>query len=161
MCKRQRVDDEGGDDAMDTEVDDASTNAPAIWRGVELETAVKRFLLCMYEADVKDDTETKANATSEEVEGYAEKINSSVKDKQQQQQGGRESDRHRWEIWLVGTLDENNGHLQRRGSAWATGNSSVGGLNWLTRRCLFEHLWHVFMINTHTQAAKKQNGTAP
>ena len=109
MRKRQRLDDEGGDDAMDTEVDDASTNAPPIWRGVELESAVERFLLRMYEADVKDDAETKANATSEDVEGYAEKINSSAEDKQQQQQGGRESDRHRWEIWLLGTLDENDG----------------------------------------------------
>jgi hypothetical protein len=109
MRKRQRVDDEGGDDAMEMEVDDASTKPPPTWRGVELETAVERFLLRMYEADVKDDAESKANAISEVAEGYAEKINSSAEDKQQQQQGGRESDRRRWEIWLLGTLDETDG----------------------------------------------------
>ena len=87
MRKRQRVDDEGGDDAMEMKVDNASTNAPPIWRGVELETAVERFLLRMYEADVKDDAESKANATSEDAEGCAEKIKSSAEDKQQQQQG--------------------------------------------------------------------------
>lgn len=109
MRKRQRVGDEGGDDAMDAEVDGAGTNATPIWRGVELETAVERFLLRMYEADVEAEAESKASATSEDTEGYAEKINSSAEDKQQLQQGGKESDRRRWEIWLLGTLDENDG----------------------------------------------------
>jgi len=109
MRKRQRVDDEGDDVAMDTEVDGANTNVPPIWRGVELETAVERFLLRVYEADVEVDAESKANATSEDAEGYAEKMNSSAEDEQQQQQGGRMCDRRRWEIWLLGTLDEIDG----------------------------------------------------
>jgi len=110
MRKRQRVDDEGDDDAMDTEeVDGANTNVPPIWRGVELETAVERFLLRMYEADVEADAETKANATSEDTEGYAEKMNTSAEDEQQQRQGGKVYDRRRWEIWLLGTLDEKDG----------------------------------------------------
>jgi len=109
MRKRQRVDDEGDDDAMDTEVDGANTDVAPIWRGVELETAVERFLLRMYEADVEPDAESKANATSEDAEGYAEKMNTSAEDEQQQRQGGRVYDRRRWEIWLLGTLDEKDG----------------------------------------------------
>jgi hypothetical protein len=109
MRKRQRVDNEGDDDAMNTEVDGANTNAPPMWRGVEVETAVERFLLRMYEADVEADAESKANATGEDVEGHDEKINSSAEDKQPQHQEGRESDRRRWEIWLLGTLDETDG----------------------------------------------------
>jgi hypothetical protein len=117
MRKRQRVDDEGGEDAMDMKVDGASsTIASPVWRGVELETAVERFLLRMYEAGAEADAEeTGANAANGDAEGDAETIMPSAEDKQPQlqQQGGGESDRRRWEIWLLGTLDENeNDRLQ-------------------------------------------------
>jgi hypothetical protein len=108
--KRQRVDEgEGGEDAMDVEVDSASpVGSPPVWRGVELETAVERFLLRMYDAGAGDAdavAETGANAASEDTEGGAEKIKpSSPEDKQE-----AEGDRRRWEIWLLGTLDQNDG----------------------------------------------------
>jgi len=56
----------------------------------------------------------------------------------------------------VAGTSNNDGVLGQRG-----GYSSVGGLDWLTRRCLFERLWYVVIVNTSTQVVKKQNSTAP
>lgn len=109
MRKRQRVDDEGRDDAMDMEVENPTTNATSneslspLRRGVELETAVERFLLRMYYAEAEADTVEKdgiASASEDDIDGGADK---------QLLQGGEESDRRRWEIWLLGTLDGDDG----------------------------------------------------
>ena len=112
---------------MDLEVDDASlVGSPPVWRGVELETAVERFLLRMYNAGAKDAdavAETGANAASEDTEGVAEKIKSSLEDKQE-----GEGDRRRWEIWLLGRLDQNDGSprlLPPPGVADMDGNGNV------------------------------------
>jgi hypothetical protein len=137
--KRQRVDDdEGGEDAMDVEPDIVASTvvSPPVWRGVELETTVERFLLRMYDAgpeaaDVDAETETGgANVTGGDPEGGAEK-----EDKQeqlQQQQGEGDGDRRRWEIWLLGTLDRNDGMPQARllpppGVTDVDGNGNAAG----------------------------------
>jgi hypothetical protein len=105
MRKRQRVEDEGREDAVDMEAEDPSTNANSsesllpLRRGVELETSVERFLLRIYYAEAeasaveKDDT---ALASEDIIEGGA--------DKQRE-----ESDRRRWEIWLLGTHNGDDG----------------------------------------------------
>ncbi len=102
MRKRQRVDDEGREDAMAMEVEDPTTNANSnesllpLRRGVELETAVERFLLCMYYAEA----EAEAGAAEKDViDGGADK----------QLLQGEDNDRRRWEIWLLGTLDRDDG----------------------------------------------------
>jgi hypothetical protein len=126
--KRQRVDEgEAGEDAMDVEVDGARpVGSLPVWRGVELETAVERFLLRMYDAGAGDAdavAETGANVASEDTEGGAEKTKSSPEDKQE-----GEGDRRRWEIWLLGTLDQNDGsarHLPPPGVADMDGNGDA------------------------------------
>lgn len=80
-------------------------NGAPVPRGVELETAVERFLLRMYDADA----ETDSPGTKDEDRGDTEKIKMSTED-MQMPQGGREgmrmqSDSRRWEVWLLGTLD--------------------------------------------------------
>jgi len=108
MRKRQRVDDEGHEDAVDMEVEGATTNASnnesllSLRRGVELETTVERFLLRMYYAE--------AEAGAVEKTGIApasEDVTDEGASKELLQ--GEESDRRRWEIWLLGTLDADEG----------------------------------------------------
>ena len=100
--KRQRVDNDDREDAMRTTADAANTNAP-VRRGVELDTAAERFLLRMYEAD-SDDNGT--NAGNEDA--GSDKIKTPAED--QQHPGGEvthaHGDRRRWEIWLLGALDD-------------------------------------------------------
>ena len=109
MHKRQRVDDEGREDAVEMEVEDPTTNAnsneslPPSRRGVELETTVERFLLRMCYADAGTGAVEKdgiASASEDGIDGGTDK---------QLLQGGEESDRRRWEIWLLGTLDGDDG----------------------------------------------------
>jgi hypothetical protein len=111
MRKRQRVDDEGHDDVVDMEVEDPTTNANGnesllpLRRGVELETTVERFLLRMYYAEAEVGTVEKdaiAPASEDVIDGGAEKLLLQ----------GEESDRRRWEIWLLGTLDGDDGDGQ-------------------------------------------------
>ncbi|KAI0246748.1 hypothetical protein BJV78DRAFT_116963 [Lactifluus subvellereus] len=78
--KRQCIDDDGHDDPMHTTADGANTNGP-VRHGVELETAVERFLLCIYEADNDDGTD----AGNEDSGGADED--------QQQQSKGRSTTR--------------------------------------------------------------------
>jgi hypothetical protein len=108
MRKRQRVDDEGHEDAVDMEVEDPTTNANSnesllpLRRGVELETTVERFLLRMYYAEAEAGAVEKdgiAPASEDVIDGGADK----------QLLQGEESDRRRWEIWLLGTLDGDDG----------------------------------------------------
>jgi hypothetical protein len=111
--KRQRLDEEGREDAVDAEVGGADASLPPAPRGVELDTAVERFLLRMYDdAPAKADIKTEANGASED--GAAEEeIKTSDEDQEQQQQGGK-SDLRRWEIWLLGTLDSDDGKKDQR-----------------------------------------------
>lgn len=81
-------------------------NGVPVPRGVELETAVELFLLRMYDADA----ETISPGANDEDRGDAEKTNMTTEDTQIPP-GGREgmrmpSDSRRWEIWLLGTLEE-------------------------------------------------------
>jgi hypothetical protein len=111
MRKRQRVDDEGREDAVDMEVEDPTTNANGnesllpLRRGVELETTVERFLLRMYYAEAetgaveKDGIAPASEASEDVIDGGADK----------EPLQGEESDRRRWEIWLLGTLDGDDG----------------------------------------------------
>jgi hypothetical protein len=108
MRKRQRVDDEGRDDAVDMDVEGPTTNANSnesllpLRRGVELETTVERFLLRMYYAEAEADAVEKdgiAPASEDVIDGGADK----------QLLQGEESDRRRWEIWLLGALDGDDG----------------------------------------------------
>jgi hypothetical protein len=96
---------------MNVEVDGASPlGSLPVWRGVELETAVERFLLRMYDARAGDAdavAETGANAASVDTEGGPEETKSSPEEKQE-----GEGDRRRWEIWLLGRLDQNDGSVQ-------------------------------------------------
>jgi hypothetical protein len=102
--KRQRVDDKGRKDAMDMEVEE-STKADIngsllpLRRGVELETAVERFLLRMYDAGAEADA-----AVTDGIAAASEDVIDGGEDKELLQ-GGRANDRRRWEIWLLGTLD--------------------------------------------------------
>lgn len=109
MRKRQRVDDEGREDAVDMEAEDPTTDTNSnesllpLRRGVELETTVERFLLRMYYAEAEASAvENNGNAPASEdiIDGGADKP---------LLQGGEESDRRRWEIWLLGTLDGDEG----------------------------------------------------
>ena len=99
--KRQRLNvdvdhDVDHDDAMDTTGDDGSSARAPVRCGVELETAVERFLLRMYEAEADDDASSETE--KEDDAGGVEKSKTvSV----------AQSDRRRWEIWLLGTLDDN------------------------------------------------------
>ena len=106
--KRQRVDDEGREDAKNMEAEDPTTDTNInesllpLRRGVELETIVERFLLRMYYADAEAGPVEKdgiAPASEDVIDGGADKP---------LLQGG-ESDRRRWEIWLLGTLDGDEG----------------------------------------------------
>jgi hypothetical protein len=108
--KRQRVDDEGREDSVDMEVEDSTINASSnesllpLRRGVELETSVERFLLRMYYAEaeagaVEKDDISPATASEDVIDGGADK----------QLLQGEESDRRRWEVWLLGTLDGGDG----------------------------------------------------
>ena len=104
MRKRQRVDDEGHDNAVDTEMEDPTANAnnnDSLQRGVELETTVERFLLRMYyaEAEAVVEKDGIAPASDDVVDGGADK----------QLLREEEVDRRRWEIWLLGTLDGDDG----------------------------------------------------
>ncbi|KAI0246745.1 hypothetical protein BJV78DRAFT_1364651 [Lactifluus subvellereus] len=96
--KHQRIDDDDHDDPMHTMADGANTNEP-VRRGVELETAVERFLLRMYKADSDNGTDA-----GNEDAGSADKTKTLAED-QQQQSGGEQSDRRWWEIWLLSSLD--------------------------------------------------------
>jgi hypothetical protein len=105
--KRQRIDDDDDDD----DHDDASAIAP-VRCGVELETAVERFLMRMYEAD--DDAGT--DAENEDAES-ADKSKMHAEDKIPQLGGEvtrAQSDRRRWEIWLLGTLDDTSTREKER-----------------------------------------------
>ncbi|KAI0287334.1 hypothetical protein BC826DRAFT_54611 [Russula brevipes] len=114
--KRQRLDEEGREDAKDAEVDGADTISPPVPRGVELDTAVERFLLRMYDdARAKADGKTEANGASEDGAAEGEvKTSDEDQDQEQQQQQGGESDLRRWEIWLLGTLDSDDGKKEQR-----------------------------------------------
>jgi hypothetical protein len=108
MRKRQRVDDESREDAVDMEAEDPTTNANSnesllpLQRGVELETTVERFLLRMYYAE--------AEAGAVEKDGIAPASEDIIEGADKQLlQGGEESDRRRWEIWLLGTHDGDDG----------------------------------------------------
>ncbi len=109
MRKRQRVDDESREDAVDVEVEDPTTNANSnesllpLRRGVELETTVERFLLRMHYAEAETGAVEKDG-----IEPASEDVIDEVADKLLLQ-GGEESDRRRWEIWLLGTLDGDDG----------------------------------------------------
>jgi hypothetical protein len=99
--KRQRV---GDEDAMDVEGEEptkANTNGSLLplRRGVELETAVERFLLRMYDAGAEPDT-----AVTDGIAAASEDVIGGGEDKKLLQ-GGRANDGRRWEIWLLGTLD--------------------------------------------------------
>jgi hypothetical protein len=107
MPKRQRVDDEGREDAVDME-EDAATDANSnesllpLRRGVELETTVERFLLRMYYAEAEAGAVEKDDivpASEDDIDEGADK----------QPLQGEETDRRRWEIWLLGTLDGDDG----------------------------------------------------
>jgi hypothetical protein len=109
MRKRQRVDDEGRQDTEDMEAEDPTTDTNSngsllpLRRGVELETTVERFLLRMYYAEAEADAVENngiAPASEDVIDGGADKP---------LLQGGEESDRRRWEIWLLGTLDGDEG----------------------------------------------------
>ena len=109
MRKRQRVEDEGRDNAVDMEVEDPTTNTNdneslvPLQRGVELETAVERFLLRMYYAEAESGAVEKdgiSPASEDVIDGGADKL---------ALQGEEEGDRRRWEIWLLGTLDGDDG----------------------------------------------------
>ena len=109
MRKRQRVDDESPEDVVDMEVEDPATSADSnesllsLRRGVELETTVERFLLRMYYAEAEATAVEKDGigpASEDVIDGGADKL---------LLQGGEESDRRRWEIWLLGTLDGDEG----------------------------------------------------
>jgi hypothetical protein len=89
-------DDDDHDDAMDATGDDASGAGAPVRCGVELETAVERFLLRMYEAEADDDANSE---TGKEDAGGVEKSESLAE---------AQSDRRRWEIWLLGTLKNDN-----------------------------------------------------
>ncbi|KAF8493059.1 hypothetical protein F5888DRAFT_861944 [Russula emetica] len=111
MRKRQRIDDEGHEDAVDMEVEDPTTNANSnepllpLRRGVELETTVERFLLRMYYAEAEAGAVEKdgiVSASEDVIDGGADA-------EKQLLQEGEESDRRRWEIWLLGTLDGDDG----------------------------------------------------
>ncbi|KAI0252088.1 hypothetical protein BJV78DRAFT_1204456, partial [Lactifluus subvellereus] len=103
--KRQRIDDDDHDDPIHTTANGANTNGP-VWRGVELETAVERFRLCMYEADSDNGTDA-----GNKDAGGSDKTKTLAED-QQQQSGGEvthvQSGRRRWEIWFLGSLDDDN-----------------------------------------------------
>jgi hypothetical protein len=107
MRKRQRVDDDSPEVTIDMEVGDPASGDPGgsllpLPRGVELETAVERFLLRMYDAGADADaaeTEGIAAASKDVIDGGEDK---------QPLQGGRANDRRRWEIWLLGTLNGDN-----------------------------------------------------
>ena len=97
--KRQRVDDE---DAMEgEEPTKANTNGSLLplRRGVELETAVERFLLRMNDAGAELDT-----AVTDGITAASGDVIDEGEDKKLLQ-GGRANDGRRWEIWLLGTLD--------------------------------------------------------
>ena len=105
MRKRQRVDDERREDGVDMEVEDFTANANRsespmpLRRGVELETTVERFLLRMYYAEAESGV-----VEQDGVPPSSEGVINGGADKQLLQ-GGEESDRRRWEIWLLRTLD--------------------------------------------------------
>jgi hypothetical protein len=104
MRKRQRVDDEV---AMDMDAGDPgdagdSGSLLPLPRGVELETAVERFLLRMYDAGVD------ADADAAETDGTAEGVTEDGGADKQLLQAEGTNDRRRWEIWLLGTLDNDN-----------------------------------------------------
>ncbi|KAH9991182.1 hypothetical protein BJV77DRAFT_558350 [Russula vinacea] len=94
-----RVDDE---DAMEgEEPTKANTNGSLLplRRGVELETAVERFLLRMNDAGAELDT-----AVTDGITAASGDVIDEGEDKKLLQ-GGRANDGRRWEIWLLGTLD--------------------------------------------------------
>ena len=105
--KRQRIDDDTIDDTMDSAAENSGVgNGAPVPRGVELETAVELFLLRMYNAD----SETDSPGAYDEDKGNAEDTKMTLED-MQMSQGGRadtrmQSDRRRWEIWLLGSLEE-------------------------------------------------------
>ena len=103
--KRLRIDDEGREDAMDIESEDPTTNVnsdESLLRGVELETAVERFLLRMYYAEEEAGAAEKdgiAPASEDVIDGGVNK----------QVLPGEVDGRRRWEIWLLGTLEGDDG----------------------------------------------------
>ena len=101
--KRQRIDEEGREDAMDVEVEDpikANTNGSLVplRRGVELETAVERFLLRLCDAEAEPGA-----AGTDDIAAASEDVVDESADKQLLQGGA--NDQRRWEIWLLGPLD--------------------------------------------------------
>ncbi|KAF8270630.1 hypothetical protein EI94DRAFT_1722135 [Lactarius quietus] len=104
--KRQRIDDDTMDDTMDSAAEKTGNGyGVPVPRGVELETAVELFLLRMYNADCETDS-----AANDEEKGDGENTEMATEDTQNPQ-GGREgtrmqNDRRRWEIWLLGTIEE-------------------------------------------------------
>jgi len=103
MPKRQRIDDDCPEVAKDMEVGDpGDPNGGGLLplrRGVELETAVERFLLRMYDAGAEADvaeTDGTTVASEDVIHEGADK---------QLLQGRGANDRRRWEIWLLGTPD--------------------------------------------------------
>jgi hypothetical protein len=78
----QHIDDHDDDNAMHTMADGANANVP-VWCGIELETAIERFLLCMYEVDSDDST-----GMGNEDAGGPVNTEPPAKDQQQWQSGG-------------------------------------------------------------------------
>lgn len=111
--KRQRINDDPMDETMDSAAEKNSVdNGALVPRGVELETAVELFLLRMYNVD----SETNS-LRAEDEDDVTENSKMSTEDTQTVQvsrEGTRmHSDRRRWEIWLLGTLEETSLHNQK------------------------------------------------
>jgi hypothetical protein len=118
--KRQRVNDDTMDDTMDSAAErNGVDNGAPVPRGVELETAVELFLLRMYNADSEIDT----LRADDEDKDDAENIKMTTEDSQTAQ-GNREgprmqNDRRRWEIWLLGALEETSLYTKKTdGDSW-------------------------------------------
>lgn len=117
--KRQRINDDPMDDTMDSAAEkNGVDNGALIPRGVELETAVELFLLRMYNVDSETDS-----LRADDEDGVAKNSKMTTEDTQAVQ-GSREdtrmqSDRRRWEIWLLGTLQATSLHTKKTdGNSW-------------------------------------------
>ena len=114
------------DDTMDfaAEKNGLGSGAP-VSRDVELETAVELFLLRMYNADSDSDSP----GTNDEDKGDVESTGTTTEDTQILQ-GRREgtrmhSDCRRWEIWLLGTLEEVSPYTKKPDGDSSKGEGSV------------------------------------
>lgn len=118
--KRQRIYDGTMDDTTDSAAErNCVDNGAPVPRGVELETAVELFLLRMYNVE----SETNSVRADDEDKDLTENSKMTTEDAQTAQ-GSREgtrmqSDRRRWEIWLLGTLEETSLYTKKTdGDSW-------------------------------------------